>query len=64
MNLRHLIFCKPNRRNGFTLVELMVALMITSIVLAAVATLAPLLMGFALTFFVAQIWRLIAGVLL
>jgi ferrous iron transport protein B len=30
----------------------------------AVATLAPLLMGFALTFFVAQIWRLIAGVLL
>jgi ferrous iron transport protein B len=29
----------------------------------AVATLAPLLMGFALTFFVAQIWRLIAGAL-
>ena len=36
---RQLIFCKPNRRNGFTLVELLLALMVTSIICAAVTTL-------------------------
>ena len=40
MNLRQLIFCEPNRRNGFTFVELMVALAVSGIILGALVTFA------------------------